>query len=110
MAETLYDVLQFKGEAGGKAINNCYGNNFQVGAAFKFPPLLSSTMVNKVNNFYRVFYCNNNKTYVRQNRIAASIINGLPVPSSARGTFFTYDATQGENRWEDWGDIDPNWK
>jgi hypothetical protein len=92
--------------------NQCHGSGFQVGAAFRFPPLLSQAAVNNLTNLHRVFYCYTNKTYPRQNRTIASIINGLPVPSSARETFFTYDATQGANRWSDYNDpgIDGNWK
>jgi hypothetical protein len=91
--------------------SQCHGSGFQVGSAFKFPPLLSQATVDKSNNFLRVFYCWTNKTYHRQNRTIASIINGLPTPSMARGTFLTFNATQGANRWSDFNDpgIGTNW-
>jgi len=90
--------------------SQCTGSGFQVGAAFRFPPLLTQQMLDMSGNLINVFHCWTNKTYHRQNRTIASIINGLPAPSSAKGTFHTYDATQGANRWSDWDSIDSNWR
>jgi hypothetical protein len=88
----------------------CYGNAFQVNSVFKFP-LLSLTELGKTDVFYRTFYTNTNKTYVRQNRTALSIINGnTPDWTTSRQTFYMYNGTQGANRWSDWDEIPANWK
>jgi hypothetical protein len=87
---------------------NCI-STFNPPVSFEFP-LLSQTEINKTDVFYRTFYCNKNVTYFRQPRTATLILNGNPVPPSARGTFFTYDATQGANRWNDYNSLNANWK
>jgi len=89
--------------------SGCSHDNFKVNAAFKFPRL-SQSEINKSNVFYRTFYCNANKTYPRQTVSAASIINGNPVPSSTRGTFTSYNATQSANRWSDYNSLNANWQ
>ena len=87
----------------------CDNANFKVNASFRFPRL-AQVGVDNPDNFYQMFYCSTNKTYPRQNISATTIINGNPTPSTYKGIFFTYNATQGANRWSDYNSLAAAWK
>jgi hypothetical protein len=92
--------------------NSCDNANFKVNNAFRFP-LLSQSDIDKSGVFRQTFYCDANKTYSRQNISASTILNGNPAPSNNAATmrtFFTYDATQGANRWSDYASLPAQWK
>jgi len=86
---------------------NCH--NLILNANFRLRGL-TSTQLAVANVYYRTFYCNVNKTYARQPVSIATILNGTPNPASAKGTFVTYNATQGANRWSDYASAHTNWK
>jgi hypothetical protein len=88
---------------------DCAHDNFQVNSVFRFP-LISQQNLDRSEVFYNMFSCDASKTYIRQPISIATILNGNPVPSSARYTFSTYNATQGANRWSDYNSIHANWK
>ena len=87
----------------------CFGDAFQVNDVFQFP-LLGANELNRSGVFLYAFSVSQNKSYVRQARTIASIINGNSTPTSTKRTFATFDATQGANRWSDWDSVDADWK